>query len=93
MTTVGWREFIEALAFTRYIWDYLDPEQYREFQNDLASNPERGDLMPGTGGFRKIRFGGPMPDGAKVAEARNGSKAARNPIRGCRSRASGSQIS
>lgn len=52
-------EFIEAPAFTRHISDYLDAEQYRELQNALASNPELGDLMPGTGGFRKLRWGDP----------------------------------
>lgn len=28
-------------------------------QNRLAGNPELGDLMPGTGGFRKIRWADP----------------------------------
>ena len=41
-------EFIEAPAFTRYVSEYLDAERYAELQNALASNPELGDLMPGT---------------------------------------------
>ena len=49
-------EFIEAPAFTRYVSDYLDDDNYREMQNELARNPEAGDLMPGTGGFRKLRW-------------------------------------
>jgi hypothetical protein len=48
--------FIEAPAFTRHLSEYLDDEQYRELQTKLASNPELGDLMPGTGGFRKVRW-------------------------------------
>jgi len=48
--------FIEALAFTRHLSEYLDDEQYRELQTRLAANPELGDLMPGTGGFRKLRW-------------------------------------
>ena len=52
-------EFIEAPAFTRHVSEYLDAEQYRELQNRLASNPELGDLMPGTGGFRKTRWEDP----------------------------------
>jgi hypothetical protein len=52
-------ELIEAPAFTRHVSDYLDDEQYRELQRALASNPEFGDLMPGTGGFRKIRWADP----------------------------------
>jgi hypothetical protein len=42
--------------FTRYLSRYLDDEQYREVQDALASMPESGDLMPGTGGFRKLRW-------------------------------------
>lgn len=49
-------EFIEAPAFTRHLSDYLDDEGYREMQMQLAANPELGDLMPGTGGFRKARW-------------------------------------
>ena len=55
-------EFIEAPAFTRHISDYLDADEYRSFQNALLENPDLGDLMPGTGGFRKVRW----------AEARRG---------------------
>jgi len=49
-------EFIEAPAFTRNLGDYLDEERYRALQNELAGNPDAGDLIPGTGGFRKIRW-------------------------------------
>jgi hypothetical protein len=49
-------EFIEAPAFTRHLAGYLDEEEYRALQEDLANNPEAGDLMPGTGGFRKVRW-------------------------------------
>jgi hypothetical protein len=52
-------EFIEASAFTRHIAEYLDDEAYRGLQNELAENPEAGDLMPGTGGFRKLRWADP----------------------------------
>ena len=49
-------EFIEAPAFTRHLPDYLSEDGYRKLQNNLAANPAAGDLMPGTGGFRKIRW-------------------------------------
>ena len=49
-------EFIEAPAFTRHISEYLADDAYRELQTELANNPELGDLMPGTGGFRKLRW-------------------------------------
>jgi len=49
-------EFIEAPAFTRHLSNYLGDEDYREMQARLGANPELGDLMPGTGGFRKARW-------------------------------------
>src|SRR6516225_7639887 len=52
-------EFIEAPAFTRYVADYLDDDSYGALQNLLAENPEAGDVMPGTGGFRKLRWADP----------------------------------
>ncbi len=52
-------EFVEAPAFTRHVSDYLSDDEYQELQNQLAANPELGDLMPGTGGFRKLRWTDP----------------------------------
>lgn len=53
-------EFVEAPAFTRYVSDYLGDDDYLALQNQLAANPELGDLMPGTGGFRKLRWTDPQ---------------------------------
>jgi hypothetical protein len=39
--------------------DYLGDDEYQELQNRLAASPELGDLMPGTGGFRKLRWTDP----------------------------------
>jgi len=49
-------EFFEAPVFTNHLARYLDDEQYRTLQNTLANRPEIGDLMPGTGGFHKVRW-------------------------------------
>lgn len=49
-------EFFEAPAFTRHVAKYLDDERYRFLQNTLASEPGMGDLIPGSGGFRKLRW-------------------------------------
>jgi len=49
-------EFFEAPAFTRNLPRYLDDEQYRALQNALVDMPDLGDVMPGTGGFRKVRW-------------------------------------
>jgi len=53
-------EFIEAPAFTRKVFDYFGDDGYRSLQNHLAANSTRGDLMPGTGGFRKMRWKDPQ---------------------------------
>ncbi len=49
-------EFVEAPAFTRHLSEYLDEDQYRALQNEMALRPELGTLVPGTGGFRKLRW-------------------------------------
>jgi hypothetical protein len=42
----------------RLLGDYLSDECYRELQRALMENPELGEVMPGTGGFRKARWTG-----------------------------------
>jgi hypothetical protein len=49
-------EFVEAPAFTRHLSSYLSDDDYRELQTRLSASPEHGDLMPETGGFRKLRW-------------------------------------
>lgn len=49
-------EFIEASPFTRRLKGYLAEEEYRNLQNALAENREAGDVIQGTGGFRKVRW-------------------------------------
>src|SRR3989338_11253786 len=52
-------EFVEAPVFTRCLPGYLDDDAYRTFQALLAANPDLGDVMPGTGGFRKVGYADP----------------------------------
>jgi hypothetical protein len=52
-------EFFEAPAFTRHVSGYLTDDEYSELQNRLAAAPEHGDVIPGTGGFRKLRWTDP----------------------------------
>jgi mRNA-degrading endonuclease RelE of RelBE toxin-antitoxin system len=49
-------EFFETPAFTRHLGSYLTDDEYAALQAFLAANPEAGELMPGTGGFRKLRW-------------------------------------
>lgn len=48
--------FLETPLFTRLLGDYLTDGSYRELQRALMENPELGDVLPGTGGFRKVRW-------------------------------------
>ncbi|MEB6223193.1 toxin [Pantoea anthophila] len=48
--------FIELSSFQKYRPDYLSDDQFRAFQNMLLADPEKGDLIPYTGGLRKVRF-------------------------------------
>jgi hypothetical protein len=49
-------EFIETPTFTALIAEYLRDDEYRALQSFLASEPEAGDVIPGTSGFRKLRW-------------------------------------
>ena len=49
-------EFIEATAFTKYIYDYLSEDEYAGLQGYLAEYPEAGKVVPGSGGVRKVRW-------------------------------------
>jgi hypothetical protein len=42
--------FFETPLFSRLLPSYLDDADYRSLQAALILEPERGDLMPGTGG-------------------------------------------
>ena len=47
-------EFVEAPLFTQLLADYLSDDEYRALQFFLARDPEAGDVIPATGGFRKV---------------------------------------
>lgn len=49
-------EFIETPTFTRLVTSLLADDEYGEMQYDLLENPERGDLIKGGGGIRKLRY-------------------------------------
>lgn len=49
--------FIELPAFERHRGDYLNDDGFRQLQLVLMVNPEAGDVIEGTGGLRKLRFG------------------------------------
>lgn len=49
--------FVELPPFERYRKDYLDDDEYQQLQAMLLQNPEVGDVIRGTGGLRKVRYG------------------------------------
>ena len=48
--------FIETKLFSRLVAHYLTDEEYAKLQNALIEDPEAGDLIPGSGGVRKLRW-------------------------------------
>lgn len=50
--------FIETAVFTKKA-SLITDETLRTLQIELCENPEKGDVIEGTGGLRKIRVGQP----------------------------------
>lgn len=48
--------FFETSTFTTNVGSYLTDDEYQQLQQDLLTTPELGDIMPRTGGFRKLRW-------------------------------------
>ena len=51
--------FIETKLFTRLVQEYLPDQEYAELQSVLMANPEAGQVFPGSGGVRKLRWRAP----------------------------------
>jgi mRNA-degrading endonuclease RelE of RelBE toxin-antitoxin system len=49
--------FVEAPLFTKLVGEYLTDGEYAALQAALAEDPEFGDVIPGSGGVRKVRWG------------------------------------
>lgn len=47
--------FVELPAFTRHRADYLNDEGFLALQNELMEQPEKGEVIEGAGGLRKLR--------------------------------------
>ena len=48
--------FLETPVFTRQIGELVEDDQYRQLQETLLARPDSGDLIPRSGGLRKIRI-------------------------------------
>lgn len=49
-------EFIETSIFTKLIYTYLSDDEYVALQSHLLRYPEAGNIIPGSGGVRKLRW-------------------------------------
>ena len=49
--------FIEAPKFTELVQSHLNDEEYAALQWLLLERPDAGEIVPGSGGVRKIRWG------------------------------------
>lgn len=49
--------FVETPIFTEEVQDLLAEEEYRALQLALLFRPEQGNVIKGSGGLRKIRWG------------------------------------
>lgn len=50
-------EFAETPFFTKALAQYLSDDEYAELQGFLIQHPEAGDIVRGSGGVRKLRWG------------------------------------
>ena len=48
--------FVELPAFERLRPSHLSDEEFSALQHALMAQPEAGDVIPGAGGLRKLRF-------------------------------------
>ena len=51
--------FIETKIFTRLVDELMSDEGLAALQQSLIESPEAGDVVPGSGGVRKVRWGMP----------------------------------
>jgi mRNA-degrading endonuclease RelE of RelBE toxin-antitoxin system len=51
-------ELVETAVFTRQAEAAFSPDEYRAFQLHIILRPDAGDIIPGSGGLRKLRWHG-----------------------------------
>nr|WP_211227348.1 type II toxin-antitoxin system RelE/ParE family toxin [Ferrimonas kyonanensis] len=61
-------EFIETKIFEKKIKEIATDDELKELQVDLIAQPEKGKIIEGTGGLRKVRMA--MGDEGKSGGAR-----------------------
>lgn len=51
--------FVESPLFTRLVGRYLNDQEYLGLQQALMNDPQRGEVIKGSGGVRKLRWRAP----------------------------------
>src|SRR4051812_43080236 len=64
------KTFKETAEFTEWVKAYLTDDDLAAMQRDLLAEPEKGDVMPGCGGLRKLRIADPKRGKGKRGGAR-----------------------
>ena len=49
--------FVETKLFTQLVQRYLPDDEYAALQAAIVASPEAGDVIRGSGGVRKLRWG------------------------------------
>ncbi|MBB1268658.1 type II toxin-antitoxin system RelE/ParE family toxin [Shewanella sp. SR44-3] len=49
-------EFVETSIFTRQIKELATDDELKNLQAELIAQPDKGDIIRGTGGLRKVRM-------------------------------------
>jgi hypothetical protein len=62
--------FIETLGFTDWLQEFLPDDVYASLQQELMNDPEKGDVIRGCGGLRKVRVSAPHRGKGKRGGAR-----------------------
>jgi hypothetical protein len=63
-------EFIESSEFTDWVSKFLPDQVYSQLQQELMDDPEKGAVIPGCGGLRKVRTADPKRGKGKRGGAR-----------------------
>ncbi len=63
-------EFVETTGFTDWVQSFLPDDVYSSLQQEMMNDPEKGDMIRGCGGLRKIRMADPKRGKGKRGGAR-----------------------
>lgn len=64
------KTFVETTEFSKWQPRFLPGDAYAHLQKELIANPQKGDVMPGCGGLRKVRIADPKRQKGKRGGAR-----------------------